>query len=285
MTLTDIVALLQSIDLENTEECKETVRRYINAVFPLAWLHHPLRTGTIITRCRKDAPDLCKESYGCKKAEMVIDFQRASIPYETVFYGAVGDRTKEDGELIAMLETSKLHREGKTIGQEIIYVSHWRIKKNIDMAIICHPNIYINVNPTGSVKDMQINYQRRLPDYPNHDIIPEFDRLVEFMSCQFAKKVQDGDNHKYMISAYFAHNTLETEAGLIYPSVQVNGKLGFNIAIRPDIVQEYIEFVDAEKHILYKANEYMQVPANLYSDKFIATSLGIDSLDILPKVE
>ena len=29
----------------------------------------------------------------------------------------------------------------------------------------------------------------------------------------------------------------------------------------------------------------MQVPANLYSDKHLAESLDIDSLDILPKVE
>ena len=88
-----------------------------------------------------------------------------------------------------------------------------------------------------------------------------------------------------MISAHFANNALETDYGIIYPSVQVNGKLGFNVALRPDIINSHLDFIDAEKHILYKAENYMQVPANLYSDKHLAASLDIDSLDILPKVE
>lgn len=285
MTLIDIITQLSSIDIDNTDECKGNIHRCVNAVFPMVWLHHPLKAGTIISRCRKDAPNLEKSSFGCKPAELVKDFQRASIPHETVFYGAVGDRALEDGELVAMLETSKLHRDGITIGKEEIYVSHWRVKRDIGMVIICHPNVYANSNPIGAVKDMQINYLRCLPNYPNKELIPEFDKLVELVSYQFAKSVKDGENYQYMISAYFAHNTLETDAGIIYPSVQVKGQLGYNVALRPDIVESHLDFIGAEKHILYKATNYMQVPANKYSDQYLAMSLDINSLDILPKIE
>ena len=285
MTLTDIISQLSLTTLENSSECERIIQRLVDAVFPLVWLHHPLEAGTIISRCRKDPSSLEKESFSYKSVEKVQDFQRASIPHETVFYGAVGDRALEDGDFIAMLETSKLHREGKTIGKEEIYVSNWKVKQNIDMAIICHPNVYANANPTGAVKAMQNNYRRRLLNYPCQALLPEFDKLVKFVSCQFAKKVKDGDNHQYMISAFFAHNSLETEAGIIYPSVQVNGQLGFNVALRPDIVDDYLDFVGAEKHILYKATNYLQVPANKYSAEHLAVSLGINSLDVLPKID
>ena len=284
MTLQEKVSLLSSVQLNNTPECRGYLHRLINSFFPLYWLHHPLKNGVIISRCRRDAPNLKRDSFGYKSPESVYDYQRASIPHESVFYGAVGDRGPEDGDLIAMLETSKLHREGKPIGKEEIYVSRWIVTHDIDMAIICHPKVFSDTTPQAAVKDMQENYQRRLPYYPNQDLIPDFDGLVEFVSSQFAKKVKDGDNHQYMISAYFAHNTLETDAGIIYPSVQVNGRLGYNVALRPDIVDSHLDFIGAEKHILYKAKEYMQVPINTYSDEHLATSLGIGSLDFLPKI-
>lgn len=283
MTLPDIISQLSTIRLEDTHECRELVHRLINSVFPIHWLHHPLKTGTIISRCRKDAPNIEKESFGCKPPELVNSFQRASIPYESVFYGAVGDRDVEDGNFIAMMETSSLHRNGRDKGQEEIFVSQWRVIKDIDMALICHPNVFVDANYNSTVNAMQENYKRRLPDYPaEQDFIPIFDKLVEFVSGQFAKRVSEGDNSQYMISSYFAHNSFLTESGMIYPSVQVKGKLGFNVALRPDIVENSLEFIGAEKHILYKAEDYMQVPAGVYSDEHLAVSLGISSLDILP---
>lgn len=284
--ISEIISQLDSTVLENTEECKRHVRRVVNAVFPIPWLHHPLKAGTIISRCRKNAPNLERDSFGCKPAEIVEDYQRASIPHKTVFYGAVGDKEVEDGEFIAILETSKIHRNSMEIGREEIYVSHWVVKQDIDMALICHPNVFVDSNFGSTVDEMQKNYIRLLPKYPaEQDFIIEFDKLVEFVAGQFAKRVKDGCNYQYLISAFFTHNVFETDYGIIYPSVQVNGKLGYNVALRPDIVNSHLGFIGAEKHILYKTDKYMQVVAGLYSDKYIAKSLGINSMDVLPKVD
>lgn len=286
MTLLDIISQLSTVHLEDTLECKGLVHRLVDSVFPIPWLHHPLKIGTIISRCRKDAPDLLKESFECKPPKRITEFQRASIPYESVFYGAVGDRDVEDGDFIAMLETSSLHRNNRDRGQEVIFVSRWRVKKDINMSLICHPNVFVNSNRNSTVNAMQKNYIRRLPDYPSEkEFIPIFDKLVEFVAGQFAKKVSEGDNIQYMISSYFAHNSFSTESGIIYPSVQVNGTLGYNVALRPDIVENNLEFIGAEKHILYKAKDYMQVPADVYSDEHLALSLGISSLNILPIIK
>ena len=286
MTLPDIISQLSTIRLEDTPECRGLVHRLVDSVFPIQWLHHPIKTGTIISRCRKAAPNIEKESFGCKPPELVNNFQRASIPNQSVFYGAVGDRDAEDGDFIAMMETSSLHRNGLDKGQEEIFVSRWIVTKDIDMALICHPNVFVDANENSTVNAMQENYKRRLPDYPaEQDFIPVFDKLVEFVSGQFAKKIPEGDNSQYMISSYFAHNALLTDSGIIYPSVQVNGKLGFNVALRPDIVKNSLEFIGAKKHILYKADDYMQVPAGEYSDAHLAVSLGISSLNNLPIIK
>lgn len=287
MTLTEIVNELDSIELTNSIGCIENVSFMTGLILSgLPWLHHPIKAGTVISRCRKDAPNLEKTSFGCKPKELVKDFQRASIPHETVFYGAVGDRNVEDGDFIAMLETSKIHRNNITFGREEIYVSRWIVKQDIDMALITHPKVFVDSNLGSTVDEMQKNYIRLLPSYPaERDFIVEFDKLVEFVARQFAKRVNNSNNFEYMISAYFAHNTLETDAGIIYPSVQVKGRLGYNVALRPDIVESHLDFNGAEKHILYKAANYMQVPANSFSDKYLAMSLEIDNIDILPKVE
>ena len=287
MKLLDAIKELESIELTDSAECRNRVDFIIRLILSsLPWLHYTLSRGTTISRCRKDAPNIEKESFGCKPPELVNSFQRASIPHESVFYGAVGDRDVEDGDFIAMMETSSLHRNGRDKGQEIIFVSQWRVIKDIDMALICHPHVFVDANLNSTVNAMQENYRLRLPDYPaEHDFIPIFDKLVEFVSGQFAKRVSEGDNSQYMISSYFAHNSLSTEPGIIYPSVQVNGKLGFNVALRPDIVDSRLEFIGAEKHILYKADDYMQVLAGKYSDKHLAASLGICSLNSLPIIE
>ena len=285
MTLSNIITQLSSIHLEESSKCINCVRQLVDSVFPLTWLHHPLKVGTIISRCRKDAPDFERESFGCKSPDLITKFQRASIPYESVFYGSVGDQEAEDGDFIAMLETSTLHRKKIIKGIEEIAVSRWRVKRDIPMAIICHPKVFVDANQNSSVNAMQKNYVRCLPKYPaEEDFIPLFDRLVEFVAGQFAKKVLEGNNHQYMISAFFAHNSLSTDSGIIYPSVQVNGKLGFNVALRQDIVENYLEFIGAEKHILYKANKYLQFPANKYPDKYIAECLNIYDLHFLPTI-
>lgn len=289
MTLTDLIKTLDSIELTNSEECEERVSFIIGLILSeLHWLHHPLPAGTIISRCRRGFVPLVEKSFKCRDASSVTSFQRASIPFESVFYGAVGDGTVEEGDFVAMLETSKIHRKGLNRRREKISVSHWEVKQDIDMAIICHPKVFVDTNPNGAVKDMQDNYKRRLPNYPNKEIIPEYDKLVEFVSSQFAKSVKDGNNHEYLISAYFAHNSWETESGIIYPSVQANGRLGFNVAIRPDIVESSLGFVCAENYILFKAKDYLQVPANynnLYTDEQLAEVLGVKTLNELMWIE
>lgn len=283
MKLIEVVDELKSIELEPTPECRAYVHKLVDLILPIHWLHHPLKAGSIVSRCRRDAPTLTEESFGCKPKDKVTDYQRASIPHESVFYAAGCDNGKiEYADFIAMVETSKLHREGYEKGRERIAVSHWRLKRDIDMSLICHPKVFVDSRQGEPLNDMQKHYFRMLPDYPNKELITEFDQLVEFMAGQFAKRVPEGQNHQYMISAFFAHYGLMTDEGILYPSVQAKGHLGFNIVLRPDVKEESLEFIDAQWCILYKAKEYLPVPEGKYTDEEIAMNMDINDINQLP---
>ena len=277
MTITNVINELASIQLEPTAACRGKVHRLVDSLMPTYWLHHPLKANSIISRCRKDPTDLTANSFGCKDAGLIDDFQRASIYRETVFYAAGCDNGKiENADVIAMIETSKLHREGHAFGREKIAVSHWLVKRDIDTAIICHPNVFVDSRVSDPVNDMQRNYIRLLERFPDQALLPEYDKFVEFIASQFAKIVPEGENHQYMISAYFAHNAFDTVEGIIYPSVQTQGHLGFNVAIRPDVKDDALEFIDAQECVLYKADNYLPVQADRYSDSQISAFLGVD---------
>ena len=283
MSITQIINELSQICLEPTPQCRDYVHRLVDDLFPIPWLHHPLKAGSIISRCRRDAPTLTVDSFGCKPAEMIDGFQRASIYRESAFYAAGCDNGQiEYADFIAMVETSKLHREGHDVGRERIAVSHWRLNRDVDMALICHPNVFVDTHKSDPLNDMQRHYAHLLPTYPRKALIHEFDTLVEFVAGQFAKRVPENQNHQYMISAYFAHNCFSTEEGLLYPSVQAQGHLGFNVVIRPDIKEDALEFIDAHWCVLYKANNYLPVVEGLYSDKQIASFLDINDVNELP---
>lgn len=277
MTITNILNELDSIQLEPTTECQRRIQKLVDRLMPIYWLHHPLKANSIISRCRKNPPDLTANSFGCKPAELIDDFQRASIFGESAFYAAGCDNGKiENADVIAMIETSKLHREGHVFGREKIAVSHWLVNRDIDTAIICHPNVFVDSRSSDPINDMQRNYIKLLAKFPKQTLLPEYDKFVEFIAGQFAKKVPVGENHLYMISAYFAHNAFNTVEGIIYPSAQTQGHLGFNVAIRPDVKNDALEFVDAQECVLYKAKKYLPVQAGIYNDEQISEYLDMD---------
>ncbi len=284
MRIADVLLQLKAIELENTSQCKKQVHQLVDKLVPLVWLCHPLKKGTIISRCRKDPKELVSDEFTYKPACLNKDFQRASIYLETAFYGAVGDVAGEHGDFIAMLETSKLHRNHLPKGIEETYVSRWEVTKDLKMCLICHPNIFVDTRMGGTVNLMQKHYASKLNTYPDQSIVNDFDNLVEYIAGQFAKRVPEGENFKYMVSAYFARNILNTEQGIIYPSVQVNGQLGFNVVLRTDVADNYLDFKGAEKHVLYKADDYMQVKSGVYTDQQIATYLEITDIDQLPVI-
>ena len=274
---------ISSIELDNSIECKERIHHLIDNFLKkgIYWLHHPLKAGTYISRCRKNPNSLDKEDFTYNNPKYVKDFQRASIPNETIFYGSVGDESsKEYGNMISMIETSKLHRNNYQTGREEIYVSHWKVKEDIKMQLIVHPEVFCKSEYNNSLRQMKEHYFMKLKDYPIPEIIPEFQNLVKIISEQFSKKVTNGNNYEYLISAYFSHYLITPEKGLIYPSVQVSGNLGFNIALHPLIVDEKLEFIEAKKHILYKLNNYMQVPADTYTDGEIAKYMDVNLTEI-----
>lgn len=272
---------LASLDLSKC--CPNEVHCLVDSLFPQYWLCHPLKEGTIISRCRKEPPNLKKESFSYKEASMVHNFERASIPYSSVFYGAVGDDNPEYGDFIAMLETSQIRRENKDSGREKICVSRWQVKKELKMALVVHNDVFVDGLTMGnSLNSMQQNYLKLLSEYPVSSEVEILDKKVKFFATEFAKEVITGQDRQYMISAYFSDNVMNGNSdGIIYPSVQGKGQLGFNVAIKPSTVDNSLEFLSASEYELFKNGDYMPVKVGKYSDTEIQNFLEIDDISQL----
>ena len=84
--------------------------------------------------------------------------------------------------------------------------------------------------------ELKIAYEDFLMKYP--DAAKDIDISAKYFAKEFSKKNEDGFDYNYLISAIFTEVVTTDHAfdGVMYPSVQTGGQLGFNVAITPDAV-------------------------------------------------
>ena len=118
------------------------------------------------------------------------------------------------------------------------------------------------------------------------------------MSEEFSKVVSD--NNEYLITASLTTdiiNNIDVD-GIIYPSVQLSGQAGLNIALSPKAADNKLRFIRTVGQALYKNrdksiirieyanNENGQVIPHLnIPDEYILQKLNIRHLDDLPLVK
>lgn len=102
------------------------------------------------------------------------------------------------------------------------------------------------------------------------------------------------DSNEYLISATIASEICKVYDGIVFPSVQLGGQAGLNIAIPPIISNKKLRFVRTLRQTLYKngaksiirlerATEKDGKITKLgYPDSVIEKELGIKSLLELP---
>ena len=122
----------------------------------------------------------------------------------------------------------------------------------------------------------------------------------DFLFKEFCK-TNIRDDYDYLISAVFSEvitNDFNYD-GILYPSVRMGGQYGFNVAIKPnvvdnclelDVVGESIYFKNKEKgiciverdgkYVLNKPITYINVP-NRPNNEYILKELGINNLQDL----
>lgn len=122
--------------------------------------------------------------------------------------------------------------------------------------------------------------------------------LIRFVSSEFSKVVTD--NREYLISATISSDIIdETNIdGIIFPSVQLEGQAGLNIALSPKAVNTKLRFKRTIGQTLYKNKDKtivliekatgkngVKVRVKKISNQAILETLKIKNINDLPLIE
>jgi len=166
--------------------------------------------------------------------EMNDEYQRASIPKQTMFYGAVTSGEQEE----PVARVTILTEIGKTMNQDAEYekvmFSAWEVIEDINLISVMQCQFYQSPN-----KMMQ-TLEKRFNDELKYDYEREF---WNFIATEFAKKNTSLD-YDYIISAYFSTMACNACDGVYYPSVRIDGA-GMNVAIKPEVIDSKLRFLGA----------------------------------------
>lgn len=192
-----------------------------------------------------------------KPAKFNTTYQRASTPHTTMFYGCVVPENIakdefDNARVTAVLEASKLYREGIEDGEEKITFSRWTVTKDIPLiAIVYHKDFINNSSHTSELYSAYQSFLQSSPaDLINSNII------TEFLASEFAKS-ETQNEFDYLISALYTELVVQQGyAGVYYPSVRAGGK-GFNVAIHPYFVDNCMIPIVAGECTIYKRGEHI----------------------------
>ena len=173
-------------------------------------------------------------------------YNRASWEGESAFYGSI-ETEKLKGYYTCSLEVlAELQENNKEIDCETFVVGKWIVKKEINL-----------IHISGTLKNNSIAVSERYntwfkssSKYPEN-IIPL--KLIDTYLCdEFVKDVPKNEKWKYKVSAAYSDFVKKDNwPGLIYPSLKSDGA-GYNVALFPETLYDYIEFERAALITYYK---------------------------------
>lgn len=192
-------------------------------------------------------PAICLSKYG-----------RVNLPYQSMFYACsfpnINDADVPYPRMVSLLETSSFFKDKNSVGIERATVSRWDVTETLNLIAL----------------PFWEEYKRPCPDILSfvkswHDLIQDVSinsdglELIQYMSKEISKNFSF--DREYMIIANFVNYLLNVNMktkdsdGIIYPSVPAQGG-GFNVAIKPNVVDTKIRFVGASLcHLLKKRDQ------------------------------
>lgn len=250
-----IINNIEDFDLSSYPyyQIQEQIRSLGKASFMIFTLHKFMK----ITRARPGKNYKEKSEVTYLPQIKNTKFQRASTPLKTMFYGTIihEEQGSEESRLIAASEVSTLLREGKeSTGKEFITFSNWQVINDISLIVILDDSTYNNVSNNRLLSELKNSFLEFIKLNPENE---ETIRLISnFFAKEFAKQTINFE-YDYLISAIFSEivtNELNYD-GVMYPSVQTGGQLGFNVAIKPEVVNKNLKLEKVGESILYKNGE------------------------------
>lgn len=254
----NILSVLKSLDFSKASP--DMVRNILSKV-DLVATEFIISPQTVIIRARRGPNFYKKEDMTYRPIKLCQDYQRASLPGSTMFYGVISDNQShlENARAICTLECSTLCKEGlNSKGREAFTLSHWITKEPIRICSfitdITFPNVYNN-------RLLSVMRQSFIHTHHKEQSSEEIKNIVRFISDEFSKKVYNPI--EYLITATIASDVVNQSGieGIVYPSVQLGGQAGLNIALSPKTVDEKLSFIRTFNQVLYKnkGNSFVRI--------------------------
>lgn len=242
----------------------------------------------------KEEPEFSKTSrISFKPAKLNKSYLRASTPKNTMFYGSIisesdllvtspSDLGKiKDARIVSLSEISSLMRNSDVIeGWSRMTFGLWKIVEKISLATIIDPLAKYNEPYLCSIQDNYLNFLNQYSDEIKNNTL----EYLKFLSKEFSKYVNTGNNHEYLISSKFTELFVKKSSfdGVIYPSVQSNG-YGLCVALHPRAIKK-LELSSVTQGILTK--KIQKDPSSILSDykleneKFCWVSKGAENFEL-----
>lgn len=254
-----------------------------------------IKKGVYILRGRRGGGYIKRSQMTYCPVEKCTSIQRASLANQTMFYGVISDNQahQENARAVVTSECSILCREGiGSIGREVFSVSHWEVIKPLHIVSLINDTTY------PGVKDNALLNKLREAFVVFHGGIQSTDNEKEisrFVSSEFCKVVKNDCD--YLISATIATDVIKDMNfdGIVYPSVQLGGQGGINIALTTKAVNRKLKFIRTVEQTLYKngGRSFIRlekaygkkIQREQFPDSYIEKELNINSILDLPVVD
>lgn len=285
----DSLSQLKAIDFSHSTP--ETVREILSST-QIPIIEYTIFPGVYIIRGRKGLNFHKKEDMTYCPVQYCKNFQRATLPGQTMFYGVISDDQShlENARAISAIECSALCKEGtQSFGRESFTISHWIVEKPLRVCSFVSDTTFANINNNillNQIREAFIRHHNNSTEY--------IKRVARFISDEFAKTTNDPS--EYLISATIATDCINDLGfdGVIYPSVKLGGQAGLNIALSPHAVDTKLRFERTLEQTIYKngAKAFIRIERACEggvstiirhaTDDEVAKSICIDDINCLP---
>lgn len=257
---------LRKLDLQSTH-----VNDIINLLMSIGEtvnINLTLGINSTLLRARpnKEYPRFTKtDELSIKPAKNNTDFQRASTPRKTMFYGVYmsGKLNQYDIDIMrttAAYETIPEIRVPNNPYLGKLTLGYWTNLQKLNLVAIMHKKEYTEINP--NTKEVYNAYKKHLATV-DIGLMEKSLTYYDFLADEFSKKTICG-NYDYKISALYAEAASRQDIdGIIYPSVRLGG-MSYNVALKEDAMKK-LKLDSVEEAIVQQEANNVQIIVNAFT--------------------
>lgn len=255
-------------DLADVSPSHPNIERYVNDSINCLRFFPTLKIAEdwFIVRMRIGWHEDEEEQYSYPHDKEIVRLGRANLPKDPMFYGSITNDSNnvfESSRISAMEIADKALEHGHC--RVHITMSCWRTKHPLLVFPVIHSSLYSDLLEENNllVSKLRNAYEKNREKWTLEQNIDKptlltNDNIYKYWSEEFQRKITDGSYYK---TAYFTKIMMneqhkwskerKTYDGILYPSHKTYGRIGCNLAIRPDVVDAQLELMIKGRGTLY----------------------------------